>query len=148
MKIKKLHIIAIFLTSAMLLFGSHAHSSVLALCVGDDGHVEVEIFFDGNCATDFEEHSSNTLDIVTLNTPHESQSHCGSCTDIPIGLGHTDSCNSRIQISKTIAKVPVAKAILAPFNTHDSQPTFCRNKPKPDILPLTITSLRTVSLLI
>jgi len=147
MNIKHLHTIAIFFASA-LLFASHAHSSVLALCVGDDGHVEVEILFDGNCATDLDQHSSGASDSTALNAPHEGQAHCGSCTDIPIGLGHTDSCSSLVQVSKTNHKVPVAKTILSFINVHESQPICCRNKPQPDILSVTITCLRTVSLLI
>lgn len=58
----------------------------LVLCYGDDGHVEVEIAYNGNCGSNFSartilhnqsDNKSNTLGAV-------QSDHCGRCVDVPL----------------------------------------------------------------
>lgn len=55
----------------------------LVLCIGEDGHVELETAYDGRCSAPC---PANGPDVAGLriDVPHEPDSCCGPCKDIPL----------------------------------------------------------------
>ena len=148
MKIKTLHTLSTYLCIALLFFASHAHSSVMALCVGADGHVEMEVIVDGECSTDIEPHSSVQSDVASLISPIDEQAHCGPCTDIPLELGHADACNPVVQLTKVKISMPTLAVFVSHLTTSlPYQPSY-RVHTAHAAHPLTNIYLRTVSLVI
>jgi hypothetical protein len=93
------------------------------LCVGSDGHIEVESGTDGNCASLEEIHSDSGME----------KEHCGSCFDFPIGKSSDDECHTYVPIAKqkvqrpsliTIPLIVQSSVILRPIiNTRHIQLT-------------------------
>lgn len=64
-------------------FFSSPGLSGLVLCLGQDGHLELEYSIDGKCGT-----TSKASHTTALHSA-DGDSHCGTCTDVPlIGQGH------------------------------------------------------------
>jgi hypothetical protein len=146
MKHSLTHYITTIILSTFLLFSGHAHSSVLALCVGVDGHVELEFAIGGDCATDVDDHAESVEELHSQ--PEADLDHCGSCVDIPINLGHADTCEPVVTVSKRSLDMPVSNTILVTLDTVDTHYVSHRMILSPDILPVALACKRTVSLLI
>ncbi len=66
-----------------LFTGQHSHASTLVLCMGDDGHIAIEVL----------QHT----DHVTVQTHPEICSDAEKCKDILLSLGHDDLLISDVQ---------------------------------------------------
>lgn len=71
------HLAILVLVSISTLFGTPGLSSFV-LCLGNDGHLEVEYSVNGKCGT-----ATKAANAVALHASH-GESHCGTCTDVQI----------------------------------------------------------------
>lgn len=63
------------LMSVSSVFGSHGFSGFV-LCLGKDGHLEVEYSINGKCGT------TTKVSQAAAVQDSEPESHCGTCTDV------------------------------------------------------------------
>jgi hypothetical protein len=125
--------LALVLTS---LVASPALSS-LVVCLGDDGHLEVEYSVDGRCGSHQGEHESSNL-------THEQAGHCGTCLDFSISSVDESALRTLrgIDLEQVQVLFPVAMATSVPV----SVPTLLPRPPPSD--PGYLTHLRTIRLLV
>ena len=119
--------------------------SSYVLCIGEDGHIELEFALNGCCA----DAPSHDLD-SSETTAAVDKNHCGECIDLPIFA----SLNSELYV------VSVQENLLATHDTVPSTSSISHEVPDrfipittpfsviPPLINPTLISLRTVTLLI
>ena len=131
------------------IFASQGPLPTMMLCIGADGHVEIEAGHDGRCASFLITTQQKPPDFRrTYQTP-PIQDHCGQCLDLPIFISSVEGPYI-VPIQKNVPEVntpvimplPVAQPILSSISTDASFFNF-----QPRVNP-TLASLRTVTLLI
>lgn len=117
------------------------------LCIGADGHVDVEVANSGQCtsfATDVQQKTSGFLayEVSTI------QDHCGRCLDLPIFMSNSDG-EYILPVQKNISHFNTFVTTLSPSNPRDFTSIPAELFPL-NIQPRnsTLASLRTVALLI
>ena len=118
----------------------------MMLCIGADGHVEIEAAHDGRCASLLTATQQKSADFLSAYQPPPIQAHCGQCLDLPIFISSAEEPyivpiqKSATQFNTLAIPVtqPILSSILADIFLPNSQP---RVNP-------TLASLRTVTLLI
>ena len=138
MNLTRSHITLVLMALSLSLFAGHAHANVLMLCVGADGHMEVESGADGNCASIELNHGASDED-----------EHCGSCLDIPLDAGSDDDCYSYTSVAQQKVQKPSPSVISLTLQSSE----FLRSIPIAQPKSLTqatqmLHCLRTVSLLV
>ena len=73
----------VFVCAVVVTLSGVAPAHDFVLCIGEEGHVELEPAHEGRCST---AHGAECSDLANLkiDVPHEPDSCCGSCTDIPL----------------------------------------------------------------
>ena len=112
----------------------------LVLCIGKDGHIELETTLGQDCEGHEEEHTSLLL-------VAESESHCGDCSDIPLFSAASRSCSQKIgagsgNITLFTARVSAFPASIIPASTG-----ACRLS-APPASPPAMAAIRSVRLLV
>lgn len=67
---------------ALQMFVANPSQHGRVLCIGENGHVEIEVAQDGHCIAADVQHdvtSQNRAALATAESPH-----CGPCTDVPL----------------------------------------------------------------
>ncbi len=107
----------------LLMGGNSAHGAVL--CLGVDGHIEVESAFHERC--DDPAHSQPTdQKQLSYQVDHVEDRHCEPCVDIPISIGLakisrvSKQLNSALPTPVTNAIVPANKFNLSAYNSASS----------------------------
>ena len=120
------------------------HLSNYVLCFGEDGHIKLEIAFDGCCMHELPDECEHTE-----TDESEEEDHCGDCVDLPVFA----TINSEIYNVSTFDN-PLTTSDLSSVLPKLPKTTFSSNsnidKPyntSPLINP-TLISIRTVTLLI
>ena len=121
----------------------------MMLCIGADGHVEIEAAHDGRCASFLTATQQTPSDFLSAYQPTPIQAHCGQCLDLPIFLSSVEGPyivpiqkNAPEFNALVIMPLPVTQPILGSIPTHSPFFNF-----QPRINP-PLTFLRTVTLLI
>ena len=70
----------------LLIVGNSAHGVVL--CIGADGHVEIESTWHERCEKHAHEQPTNQTQ-VSFQSDHATDSHCGPCVDVPMSIDLT-----------------------------------------------------------
>ena len=121
----------------------------MMLCIGADGHVEIEAAHDGRCASFLTTTQQKPSDFLrTYQTP-PIQTHCGQCLDLPIFMSSVEGPyivpiqqNAPQFNVLVIMPFPVTQPILSSIPTDIFLPNS-QSRVNP-----TLASLRTVTLLI
>ncbi len=71
------HLAVLTLVSITTFFGSPGLSN-LVLCLGNDGHLELEYSVNGKCGT-----NAKASQVASLHVS-EGENHCGPCTDVSL----------------------------------------------------------------
>ena len=114
------------------------------LCLGEDGHIEVEVSTNGRCCPDpHAVHSEHIAEVPT------AQAHCGTCVDLPIFFSlnteqyvvSSEHASTHDSVCKSAARIPHPPGIspILPVTPLLTRPPFINPK---------LISLRTVILLI
>lgn len=116
------------------------------LCVGQDGHREIEAAQRGRCFDNLAQSASRTEPDHQSNVTQDN-SHCGPCTDMPLISAHA---NSLALSSRLSAPNPVQKSYCAELSLTSLAAGLCTRQPFSRNNPthLSPTPLRTVVLLI
>jgi hypothetical protein len=117
--------------------------SASVICLGDDGHVAIEMGRGGTCA---ELNHENSPDCQLSEVPH---CHCGPCIDIPFGTELVEAKQASIErlVLQTNLLVPLAVVGNAP--NYIEQATISTFPiPPPIYHNQYLLSLRTIVLLI
>ncbi len=127
-------------------FASQGPLPTMMLCIGADGHVEIEAAHDGRCASFLTATQQKPSNFLSAYQPPPIQSHCGQCLDLPIFISSAEGpyivpIQKNIPQFNTLA-IPVTQPILNSISTD----TFLLNF-QLRVNP-TLVSLRTVTLLI
>lgn len=101
------------LLAVPLLFVGHGEANAMVLCVGDDGHIEIEANSDGSCTSDTDSHRVGSFGNQEFCDSQHDGGHCGTCLDIPITFLGTDACHPIIRIAQTDFKVSLPNTVLA-----------------------------------
>lgn len=104
----------LFATLLILLpLGRHTAGAVL--CIGQDGHVATEGVVGSTCASPY--HNPAPSSAEECETPQNSPSHCGPCTDIPLPTGGDVDCASFKAESGLTAQVflPLVAVLATPI---------------------------------
>lgn len=134
------------LASSSFVFTSHGLSSSMVLCVGSDGHVEVEVASSGCCASEAEWNGSSESEHDVVTAVEYDEDHCGQCVDFPVGMGHGDNCHPALQVQKIELMPPVSTSSLT---FVDSAPSKYATHPvgsSETLVASTALCLRSVSL--
>jgi hypothetical protein len=130
-------------------FASQGPLPTMMLCIGADGHVEIEASHDGRCASFLTATQQKPSDFLRTYQILPIQDHCGQCLDLPIFILSTEGPyivpiqkNAPEFNALAIMPLPIAQPILSSIPTHFPISNF-----QPRINP-TLASLRTVTLLI
>ena len=131
------------------IFASQGPLPTMMLCIGADGHVEIEVAHDGRCTSFFTSTQQKPSNFLSTYQPPPIQDHCGQCLDLPIFMSSVEvpyivpiQKNAPEFNTLEIMPLPVAQPILSSIPTDSSCSNF-----QPRINP-TLASLRTVTLLI
>ncbi|MHC4214519.1 MAG: hypothetical protein ACYSWP_14235 [Planctomycetota bacterium] len=108
-----------FISAAICLLLLFANSNVIVLCIGQDGHVEIETAA-SDCCTD--NHSNETAKVIENLGQSFKNNDCGSCVDIPISCGLFGKLD---QLKNTIP-TSFATATISPSNNNSSD--FCNSR--------------------
>lgn len=118
------------------------------LCIGEDGHIELEFAVNGCCA-DTPSHDLDHPEINFTDTTAAHENHCGECVDLPIFA----SLNSEFYVVSVQKNMPtddtfsVASPILS-VTSISNNPSSSSPALIPPFINPTLISLRTVTLLI
>jgi hypothetical protein len=130
-------------------FASQGPLPTMMLCIGADGHVEIEASHDGRCASFLTATQQKPSDFLRTYQILPIQDHCGQCLDLPIFILSTEGPyivpiqkNAPQFNTLVIVPLPVTQPILTSIPTDTSF-----SNPQPRVNP-TLASLRTVTLLI
>ena len=105
-----------YISAAFCLLLLFANSNVIVLCIGQNGHVEIEITA-SNCCTD--NHSNETAKAIENLGQSIKNNDCGSCVDIPISGGLFGKL-------KKIIPTSLATATINPLGNNSSD--FCNTR--------------------
>ncbi len=114
------------------------------LCFGEDGHIKLEITFDGCCMHELPDECEHTE-----TDESEEEDHCGDCVDLPIfatinsEIYNVSTFDNPLITSDTTYVLPKLPKTPLPLNSNLDKPY--------NISPLinpTLISIRTVTLLI
>ncbi|MEO6095422.1 MAG: hypothetical protein ABIW76_07000 [Fibrobacteria bacterium] len=114
----------------------------LVLCVGQDGHIEVESAFENRCG------QAVALPIAASSISSEAGDHCGDCSDIAI---FSDSNRSQLQ-KQNSGSHTVLQLMKSPVSEREAQyarssSIFLHNPPfRPT--PLSLLLIRSVRILV
>ena len=130
-------------------FASQGPLPTMMLCIGADGHVEIEAAHDGRCASFLTATHKRSSDFLPAYQTPPIQAHCGQCLDLPIFISSAEGPYI-VPIPKNALQcsTQVIMPLTATQPTLVSIPTdiFLPNShPKTNS---TLASLRTVTLLI
>ena len=106
----------------LLALGVVADAQGIVLCLEIGGHAKIELAKAGKCADDLppEEHHEEEHTAV-LKAEFDCLSHCGPCTDIPLGFSHSTSQTKCIRMdTNTFVKSKVAFASSIPASYLES----------------------------
>ena len=130
-------------------FASQGPLPTMMLCIGADGHVEIEASHDGRCASFLTATQQKPSDFLRTYQIPPIQAHCGQCLDLPIFISSVEGPyivppQKNVPQFNTLVAVPlpVTQPILTSIPTDSSFSNF-----QPRANP-TLVSLRTVTLLI
>jgi len=105
------------------------------LCVGEDGHRQLEAAIRNCCAQPTKFPTSPSLESAQLASREEGGSHCGSCIDIPL-VSNSFTCGQSVRVTPpNIASQPFLP-ILLPIATSTCE-TVC-----PPVLPAEVSPSR------
>ena len=131
------------------IFASQGPLPTMMLCIGADGHVEIEVAHDGRCTSFLTATQQKLSDFLSTYQTPPIQDHCGQCLDLPIFISSAEGpCIVPIQKNApefntlTIMPLPVTQSVLSSIPTDSS---FSNSQPR--INPI-LASLRAVTLLI
>jgi hypothetical protein len=146
MKKRAMNNLATVFMVVALLFVGHTGASALVLCVGLDGHVDVEASSADVCTTQGAAVKAGDRGHDPRCLGKERDDHCGSCVDFPIVVGGMDRCHPMAQVSKTNVQAPVITLAILPDSILASSDAagFVRLAPMPT--PFSLLSTRAVSL--
>ena len=116
------------------------------LCIGTDGHIEFEVAVNGRCADPHASREGHT-EVVIPAVP-TGENHCGSCLDLAIFVSF-DIEPYLVPIQDALIHPPDSVATLIAYRTNGS--TLLTHIPLldiPSVIDPTLTSLRTITLLI
>lgn len=130
-------------------FAGQGPLPTMMLCIGADGHVEIEAGHDGRCTSFLTATQQEPSDFLSVYQTPPIQAHCGQCLDLPIFLSSAEEPyivpiqkNAPEFNTLTIMPFPVTQPILGSIPTDSS---FSNFQPR---VNSTLASLRTVTLLI
>lgn len=98
--------------AALLILSGLGNAPGVVLCLADDGHAQFEFAREDNCA-DFVVAENDRAGGVgrQLRGPPSGSSHCGSCVDLPIGIGDPERPQDLVlQSANPSVKAPLALA--------------------------------------
>lgn len=97
---------------ALLVLGGLGSAEGLVLCLAADGHAKIGFAREECCSDFFSARGQTTAPQgEQLKGSASGSSHCGSCVDIPLGIGsRTKQQNLILQDSDPSTKLPVALA--------------------------------------
>lgn len=144
---RKFRVIAVAILSAIFLFAGHGAAVAKVLCVGSDGHVQLERAVNGTCGSS-DRTRSKSATVGQAIVSGSGEDHCGPCVDIPIHVGQLDKCHPVVQVEKTNVEVPRVGVLLVAFERGGAQNPSFPSLSVLDVTPSTIACLRTVSLVI
>ena len=107
------------------IFASQGPLPTMMLCIGADGHVEIEASHDGRCASFLTATQQKPSDFLSTYQSALIQDHCGQCLDLPIFLSSVEGPYI-VPIQKkapefnalVIMPLPVTQPILISTPTH------------------------------
>lgn len=118
----------------------------MVVCIGADGHIEVEAASEGVCASDS---GKTSTEIHSLSTKVEDDDHCGPCVDIPFSIGNADHQNLLASLKTShLTKVPADANIsvdMPDFRDRSSGVPFLRHDHQKSS---TLVSIRSVILIV
>ena len=130
-------------------FASQGPLPTMMLCIGADGHVEIEAAHNGRCASFLITTQQKPSDFLSVYQTAPVRDHCGQCLDVPIFLSSAEGpyivpIQQNAPDFNTLVVMPflVAQPVLSSIPTDSSFSNF-----QPRVNP-TLASLRTVTLLI
>lgn len=120
-----------------------AHS--LVLCVGSDGHLELEASVDGSCA-DAPASAERVIPVDSASMDHGAEDHCGECVDLPMVHASPDI----LSLSYSVRVIPPSAVALFPLTMQAAPPGAVHADPIPAGASSAtfLAALRSVSLLI
>ena len=146
-KLNKTAILSVWLFIGV--FASQGPLPTMMLCIGADGHVEIEAAHDGRCTSFLTVTQQQPSDFLSAHQTPPIQAHCGQCLDLPIFISSVEGpyivpIQKNVPESNALAimPLPVTQPILSSIPTDSSFSNF-----QPRVNP-TLASLRTVTLLI
>ncbi len=105
-----------YASTALCLLVLFANSNVIILCIGQDGHVEIETTASDCCA---DNHSKETAQVIENLGQSFKNNDCGSCVDIPISCGLFGKL-------KKITTTSLVTATINPLDNNSSD--FCNTR--------------------
>jgi len=124
----------------------------LVLCIGEDGHVAMELVSNDCCrglpSIPNQTSHQSEIERSAATNPSSDDDHCGSCIDVPFATGISTVCPDSPKIP-SIQEQPVISTDpgLTSFSGFESRITLLNSSSKPSLHP-TLASLCTVVLLI
>ena len=62
----------------------------IVLCIENDGNIEIESSYNGECTTALNQTSAKRHKSVLLSASYQQEEHCDSCLDIPLTISNPD----------------------------------------------------------
>lgn len=95
----------------------------IVLCIENDGNIEIESSYNGECITALNQIPAKRHKTVLLSASYEQDEHCDSCLDLPLTISNPDhqsfliSPVSHLQISMPLLptisqEYPVSQSIM------------------------------------
>ena len=136
------------LAAVAFLFMTHGDASALVLCIGSDGHMELESSLGGDCGPESTSDDTHAHERAEICVTSHDLSHCGECVDIPFVVVGFDHCHPVVQVVKTEVQPPSVSPTALPFQLtvpyRKSLRLGFETARKPDVLAL----VQSVTLLI
>ncbi len=131
---------------ALYLLMSFGGSGGVVLCLGEDGHVGIELEKNGSCVESSNQ-ATESLDCQIDNEPH---CHCGPCLDIPLGIKTAGVRSASFRDSSYWSKILASgfSHEYRPFLPKQAKTTKAAYLIAPPSVNQTILCLRTVFLLL
>lgn len=132
--------LVVAITGIGALHAPHANGRVL--CVGEDGHIEIEVGFEGSCTSDdglVQSRRSQGHSAVRIESTSDVLDHCGECSDVPVrDYEEFQSVGPRVQsLNETKGSLSqVALTGLVPDSMLSSRPVEYSVQPSPFSLAL------------
>jgi len=100
----------VVLLICLFVAGNSAHGVVL--CIGVDGHIEIESAF-RECCDDLVRFQLTERNRLSCQSDHEKDKHCGPCIDIPISIGLAKITHVSKQLNSTFPAPATNVIVLA-----------------------------------